>query len=299
MQIKGRLFSYPILNENTFLSTYNNKSIELIFTVDENDDYFILKNLHYKCNSEYLLAKIKNNEVAVECIIECSSTIYKATYLITEQEKDICLLKNDLEGKVEISLIAYATEELILESSNEFDEDYRNINFNISKSQILAFDDRFSSQIIHRESSDNLAHSIFSIIRNEMSESMLYEISIKTNKIEISLARDIYNKYLKVYDIDDFTNEFFCSLLVPALSEGLHECLKTASNACDIEIISEKYNWFISIMDAYKRLHGCDLNLEKFKDYKMNALAQELLGFPIGKALDEINKKVNMVAEDE
>ena len=39
MQIKNRLFPYPVLNNEQFLSSYKNGEFELVYEITEDEDY--------------------------------------------------------------------------------------------------------------------------------------------------------------------------------------------------------------------------------------------------------------------
>lgn len=293
MQIKRRVFSYPVLNNVPSLSSYNNKIFLLKFELTDDDSDLIIKDIRYECDSDYINQKISNGDIKVICVVECSDTIYRKKFELNSSEgNNLRISKNDLSEKTDISCFAYACGDLLMETSEEFDEDYQNINYEIEKYNILCANDGYNFRIVHEQNEDNLAKSIFSIIPIDADDVDTFEVDVKTNKIEISLSQEDYQHYSNVYSSDILTEEFFCILLIPALTEGLYIC-KEYNEAQDIEDLEAQFHWFRSITYAYKNLYGIDLDLDEFKKMSPSSLAQRLLGSPIGKALITLENSQN------
>lgn len=291
MQINRRVFSYPVLNSNPSLSSYNGKVFDLKFELIENNNNLILKNIHYICNSDYINKKIEDKLIDVYCIIECSDTIYRKKHILSNKEGlDLTICKSDLSDRTEISAYAVSKENIAFESTEEFDEDYQGIVFEIEKCNILCANDGYNFRVIHKQKEDNLAKSIFSIIPIDESDIKTFEVEVKTNKIEISMSKENYQHYGSVYSADILAEEFFCVLLVPALTEALYVCKEYAnnSNAQDIDDIESQYKWFASISSAYRNVFGKELTIDEFRKISPVSLSQTLLGSPIQTALKTI-----------
>lgn len=291
MQVKRKVFPYPILNSNVNLSNYHTASFKLEYTFfdDEDNNRFVFKDIRYDCDSSLINEKCDNGELAVACIVECSNTIFRVTKILTRQPgTDLVLYKNDLSGRVDISIFAYSKIDTVLSNSVEFEEDYRGIDFEIDQYDILAADDGINFPVYHEEKQDNLAKSIFSINPVEDMKENNYEVHRKLHKIDIDMSKEIHQLYTKIYMSPTFKEAFFSMLLVPALIQALSECKEEFADGSDINDIEDSYVWFKSITLNYKRITGKDLTIEDFKQMSMVQLAQMLLGSPIKQSFESI-----------
>lgn len=300
MQVRRKIFPYPVVNNSSFLSNYPDTYFELLFDEVKTENTIELKNIRFNTNSKFINDLFDNNIIRVKCIIECSSTIYRKSFdLSPVDDNTIILYKSDLADKVEISMFAYVTEDFIIESSNEFDEDYQGINYEIDKYSIIAINDGYSVNIVHTSKEDDLKKSIFSVIPIVDSDSKTFEVDVKTNKIEISMSYDLYMKYLVVSDDESLAFEFFCILLIPVLIEALNSCKKLISDGGDLDDVISKYNWFNSICKSYYAVYGNELTEEEFMKISLVSLSQKLLGSPLESALDSISDKKIELRGDE
>lgn len=293
MQVKRKVFPYPILNKDKLLSNYGDCEFELKFdgyVDDDENNAIVFKNLRFDCTSNLLLDLYEEAKVEVVCIVECSNTIYRKTKRLTKDGCDLCLFKNDFSGKIFISIMAYATTDFSLKSSLEFEEDYQGIDFEISKYDIVAADDGISFPIEHIEKQDNLSKSIFAVIPAETRDKNTFDISLNKDRIEIIMSKESFKLYENIYDLNMFKNVYFSMMLVSALETAFSECKTNYSKDADISDIEDDYNWFRSITSAYQKLYGEELTMDKFFELRNVELAQDLLGSPVFKGFEEINK---------
>lgn len=305
MQVKNRIFPYPVLNNNSFISNYQNIHFELLYDELNDNDYYVLKNVRFNTDSEFLLNLYNENKIKVVCILECSYTVYrKAEFIGNELGQDIKISKSDVSDKIYISMYAFATEDLVFNSS-EFEDDYADINFEIEKYDIVAANDGYYYSMIHEESEDNLSQSIFSIIIDrELNDGTYLSEYDSTKKIVISLSEEDYNNYKLIHAVPIYKEVFFNMLLVPTLTEALTKCSEILNNDSSIEEIDDltnNYLWFRSIMKGYHKLTGEELTKEKFLEKTPIYWSQVLLGKPLGISLSRLveeMKKVNVEDND-
>lgn len=301
MQIKDRIFPYPILNHNKSLSNYKDIDFVMNYEQTETDSEYILRNATFTTESKLINDLVEKNLIKIQLIIECSSTVYRKAFKIGKNPKDIHLNKSDFYEKVSFSMYATAIENFTLQF-DDVDEDYSNIEFEIEKYDILAANDGFTVSFIRDEAADTFAQSIFSIIVNkELDENVPYTVECNSSKkIQIILSEKQYNSYKLIYNVPKYTEVFFNMLLIPALIESLSLCrMELNQNSCDLDDIGDKFQWFRSIRSSYKKIKGHDLTVEEFKNCSIVSLAQELLGKPFNKALDNLLNENNNTEEEE
>ena len=290
MQVKNRLFPYPVINHNLILSNFGACDFQLLYEGEETDRAYILKNARFFTESKLINQLYDEGKIVVTCIVECSYTVYRKKSYLTREGKDIELPKVDFTERVDISMFATAIEDFTL-ASDEFDEDYTGIDFEIEKYDIIGANDGFNIRFKHEESEENLAASIFSIIISHDFEDGAYTVECNTGKkIVVTMSEKDYLNYKVIYTVPTFKEVFFNMLLVPALIEGLTQCrifLKEDSSR-DLEDVGNQYLWFRSIISSYKRLKGIDLTIDEFKTVSLSYFAQELLGKPLGSSLAKL-----------
>ena len=301
MQVKDKIFPYPVLNNNPVFSGFKSEGFSLDYEPVEDELNFILKQLTFSSESKTINNLFKEGRIGICLIVECSNTIYRKKFELTYKPKDIILKKVDFVGKVCISLFAYAKMDFQL-VSEEFDDDYKGIDFQIEKYDILAAYDGFTISFRHDENSDNVVKSIFSIIVNHDIKDGPYSIDCDTNprKIIITLSEKDFKNYQIVYTTPAYREVFFCMLLVPALQDALNNCLNLIKqDHKEIDDICDQYLWFRSIMTTYKRLEGKELTMEELKNTSASLLAQKLLGNPLEVSMERLVNTLRGMEEDE
>lgn len=290
MQIAKKIFPYPIINRESQYSTYNNSSFSLELEEIDSERIFYLNKVRYSTDSELLKKLIDDKKVEVALIIECSETIYRKKIILNEEGIDIPLYKSDFSGRVVYSIYAYTTQDIILETSDEFLEDYQGINYDLEKYSIIAADDGRTIYMNHEETEDNVVKSIFSVIPSLDNNDNVYHVDYETGKkITISLSENDFNNYNEMFNIDTYKELFFSVLLVPSLTEALTRCkMLVVNDEHELDDIEQAYKWFKSIIMAYEKQIGKEFTVEDFKEISPVVLAQQLLGKPLSQSLKTI-----------
>lgn len=288
MQIAKKIFPYPIINRESQYSTYNGSSFSLELEEIDSEKIFYLKKVRYITNSELLNKLIKESKVEVALIIECSETIFRKKVLLNEEGIDIPLCKSDFSGKVVYSMYAYTTQNIVLESSDEFLEEYQGIDYDLEKYSIVAADDGRTLYMNHEDAEENVVKSIFSVIPSFDKNDNVFYVDYETGKkIIITLSENDFNNYNEMFNIDTYKELFFSVLLIPSLTEALTRC-KMLVDEYELEEVEQTYKWFKSIVVAYEKQIGKEFTVEEFRDFSPVVLAQQLLGKPLSESLKTI-----------
>lgn len=300
MQVKNKIFPYPIINNNKNYSNFNELAFDLIYEPEETKNAYILKNTRFFTESKTILKLIKEGKIGITVVVESSNSVYRKSFEITEETKDITLFKSEFLERVDISMFAYAKKDFIFQS-DEVDEDYLGISFNIDKYDIVGVNDGFNIRFKHDDEEDNLIHSIFSINVGHNLEEGEYLVEFDIGrKISINLPENEYKNYKIIYTVPVYKEVFFNMLLIPALIEGLSLCKAMLDDPSkDLEDVGNHYLWFRSILTSYKRLEGKELTIETFKGCSLSSLSQKLLGKPLGEALNKLVSETNNLQEEE
>lgn len=272
------------------------KSFDLVFEEEQNSGGIKLKNVKFVTNSNYILQLYEKGLIQVVCIVECSYTVFRKCYVISNKDgTDITLSNDDFDGRVEISAFAYAKDQINMVSS-EFSDDYQGLTFAIEKYDIIAINDGVTTKFNHLETEENVAKSIFNItIDDNLNEDKedLYDVSYESgNKITIYLSREEYTNYKVIFNSPDFKEVFFNMLLVPVLAEALTVIKKEIENedSKTIDDICAEYGWFYSVRKGYKKIYSKEMTVDDVANPSLSSvkLAQEILGKPLGTSLKKI-----------
>ena len=221
MQVKGKIFPYPVINHNKAFSNFGDKSFQIAFEPQENEKSYILKDCRFETDSSLISTLYAEGKIGIVLIVECSDTVYRKSFDVSNVGKDLVLMKVDFMGKVDISMFAYAKEAFMMKS-DEFEEDYKDIVFEIEKYDIIGANDGFNVRFRCEESEDNLVQSIFSVVPNESLEPGVYRVECNIGKkITITLSEEDYKNYKTIYTVPAYKEVFFNMILVPTLIEGL------------------------------------------------------------------------------
>lgn len=306
MQIRNKIFPYPILNKDQRNSNFLGKTFELLFNQVETEQEIILQDIHFETTSEYLLDLYKEKKIKVVVIVECSNTVYRRCSEIgCDKGRDLTLYKADLDEAICLSMFAYAVEDFEF-MSDEFDEDYKKSDgvFIIEKYDIVAANDGYTFRVRHQIDEENLAKSIFSVVIDHELKDGFYKIDYESSKkINIYLSDEDYKQYRLVYSVPSYKEVFFNILLIPVLTEAFTQCkyeLKSNSDL-DIEDLSNHYLWFRSVTMGYKKIHGIDLTKENLLEIQPIVLAQDIMGRPLGTSfkslVNELKNKGDIIDE--
>lgn len=291
MQIKNRIFPYPILNREAAFSNFVGKTFSLNYEFEENDNAYVLKNARFETDCDTIKKLILDAKVKICCVIECSYTIFRKSFDLSFGPQDIVLKKKDFSDKVDVSMFAYASSDFVYQP-DEVDDDYKGISFEIEKFQILAADDGFNFKVKHEIAEDSLVKSMFTVIRdsNKEKDDDMYYVDYHQNKITITLADNAYSRYELIKSVPDYKEVFFNLLLIPTLIEGLNMCYAESKTTVDLEDVCDVYPWFKSILLGYSKLTGKELTKDELDDITPISLSQMLLRKPLGKSLSCLKK---------
>jgi hypothetical protein len=295
MRVGKRLFPYPVLNNQKNLSGFKNSYFGFDYDLEKKDNNIILKNICYETNNENLEVLIEEGKVCVTCIIECSETLFRNSYMISQTFRDIVIPIYSLKGKVVISAYAYALVDIPEYYDIDFLEEYDGFSFDIEKYDILACDDGYTTKIKYDEQEDNKVASIFLVLKKFGDTSERITVRENDERIIIDVPEKQFDIYDKMKLNPYLRNIFFSILIIPALSYIVEK-----HKDRDIEDLRLDYNWFVSIENKYEELYNKKLTNDSLKNLAGIEIAQLLMNYPITKGIDELfSLSMNSQQEDE
>ena len=283
MLIGNKIFPYPLLNHSKELSGYKKSEFCFKFDLDGRgqlitiNDKIILKNIHFTLNNQELMELYRAGKTRVLCVVECSSTVYRKKFEITDISKNVEIPLEALNNGVVIS--AYMISNCIIKDfkSVDFLDDFQGYTFEFDKYDILAADDGYKFRIEIDETNENKMTSIFNVIRKENAGDVVGYTS-GNDKIDIYLSDEYYHKYDTMKNYSKYNKVFFSMLIIPVLSNCLYEIQSEYKEDDELDDICDDKRWFSSVLKRYRHVTGNDMDSDTFKTSNPFELAQLLMG---------------------
>lgn len=283
MQIGNKIFPYPTLNNMINLSGYNESStFKFKFDTTDNgeliveDGNVIFRNICFILNNDKLNKLYAENKLYCALIVECSSTVFRKIFHISNIPKDILINIKELNKIVFVSAYMYASEHIKGYTNDDFIKDYDDYTFDIEKYDILVIDDGYKFRIDIDQNKDNKVDSIFTIVKKDSNDHQLSYDNDK-EKIKIYLSPEYYDYYETIKYSSSGINVNFAILLIPALAASLSEIKLNINEDYNIEDIIDKKRWFKSVCFSYEKVAGLRLDIDEFQEIDCVTLAQLVL----------------------
>lgn len=286
MRIGRKLFPYPILNNNPSLNGYEKTTFSLNINVIQEKNDFVLKQTSINTNNEIILEMIEDGLLGATVIVECSSTIYRAEFEISNKPEDIRIPIFLLREKVTISSFIYCKKTIKDFYSSDFQDDYKPYKFDLDQYTIVAADDGITINVDYEEEESKKISSIFLIINNDETENGIMKVDVTSKKIIINLSKFNFDTYHGLKNNVVYKDVFFSLLAVPALIYALGKIKE--SEESDLDQIRNDYLWFNSIEKAYERIYKTKLTEDKYGELSSLEFAQEVLDNPTTKSMQDL-----------
>lgn len=279
MDIRNRLYPYPVLSENT--DDYMNSS----FFIDDIDVKKgigeIVFSVYLKLNNEGIIELIHNKLAEIVVHIECSQTCFRTLVKSSEMNITHKVRENFLNGKVSVCVFILAKSDLECYTNSCLNEDYAGMTFNLNKGSIIAIGGQVNIDIIKEVEELSKIPSIFSICRcaEDIDESM--KIDICGEKIAITLCNESFQNYKIISENPRLIPIFHSMVVVPALIYAF-ETLKYE----DLDSYSD-LRWYKAINKTLQK-YSMQLNKETLENIPSYEIAQKLLDLPINKAFNTL-----------
>lgn len=274
MDIRYKLYSYPVLTEHLddYIDSYFKTNIEVIKDIND-----LIFKMDISFNNEALENLINEDKIEFVFHIECPYTSYRVIHKTRELSNIKRIPESKLNGKVSICSFIIAKENIPEYKNHNFNSDYENMSFNISRGSILAIAAQVDVNITKEAEELSNVPSIFSILKDDTDNNTGINIEYNNDKIQIWLCNEDFYNYKNISSLPSFIPIIHAMIICPALSH-VFECIKQNG----IEEYSE-YRWFRSI-DKNLKKHGKSLTLDLLSEKSSYTLAQELLELPISRA---------------
>lgn len=267
----------PVLSLNN--DDYVDDSFKLkAQVIAEQDGYVITINLNL--DNDDLVGLIKKGKAKFLVRFYCPYTNMRDRVITSENSLGINFGLTKLLGDVYISAFLIAVCDIEGFRSEAFHPDYGDKVFNYKKGQLLAESDvavffASSSKTIISEK-----YSPITIVKGASLEDEEYQILLDNDSIVIEMSPGMVNRFKRVNQRPQNKANIYCDLVVPVLAEAIGAIKEKGTQEY------ENYKWFKIIKNKLCEYITITDDVFDIGQYKPWTLAQQLMGNPLGQALD-------------
>lgn len=276
-----RLFPHPVLMKSNDDFKDSEFNVKIGLNYDSSNSCWIFE-VDYDLNNNDLLELIKQNKIAVALHFECGSTRYRNKWISengTPIKTVICDSYIKLQG--EYAVILVAMEDIASYREASFHNDYDNVEFKISKGDILGIGD-FG---VVSFNTDMDPVSIFEFNHKPEISSGLFEVEYQQQNIIVNLSSSLHKEYMALKENRRLWPVLNSMLILPALNETIHFIIELYEE--DDDTYEDAY-WYIQISKKAKELKIDFKNLESTKLFA----AQKILSKMVEEALVNLNAEI-------
>ena len=281
MHIKAKLYPYPVLTD--FNDDYVDSNFDMDVSIEKSPTKIRLS-INTILENEGIKNLIKEN-LAKYCLhIECPLTSFREMVLFEEENKEIEISADKIEGVLNLCPLIIAVKDIENYTNDKFNSMYDGIAFDLEKGNFIAFGKEIQVRI--EKESDNLSNvpSIFAV--TEIKDTTRTDIVIDNsgNKINIQLPSTTFYEF-KLASLNPNSMTILHSvLIIPALMKCFEE-LKARKE--EIYLFEDR-RWFRAIKKALSN-HGIVLDEDSIVGLDSFDVAQKLMDSTTNRALLGIN----------
>lgn len=282
MEIKNRLFPYPVLCDET--DDYEEEGLKVSSTTTEgmNDINGIVK---FSLENEAMLDLIRMGYAEYVLHLECSSTSYRKVIRSDVSEISYSIPKSRVNVEVTVLALIVAKRKIENFVSDTLNEDYEGENISFEKASILAY--KNLPRIYIYKNYEELAgnESLFSIIKvglpgDEDVKPLAFDLT--GDRIKIMVDPETYGAYIRFQQKPSIAMSLLVMPAVHFMIDELRESPDSFSGCM----------WFMKMKQFYKAQGKDFIDDVIHSDRNIVEIAQEMLKSPVGKAyrdlLDEV-----------
>ncbi len=283
MEIRNRIFPYPVLSEETEDYSDSDFNVEVDVSQEINSISIMFS---INLDNRGLQQLINHGDASFAIHVECSKTAYRKL-LVSQQKKMLLHIPiTRINGDIAFVGMIIAKKDIAYYRNEKLNDDYAGMDIIIPRAGIMAYQNMSKIRVTKNYEELKTSSSIFSIVKRAKDNEDMHpmEFELTKEKIRIVVDENIYSSYIR-YSTDQDAKELLWSLvLLPAILFML-ERLRT-----DGITAYEEMEWYQIISSTY---NGQGINFEETvldKDIPITDIAQEMLRLPIGKSFESLKR---------
>lgn len=281
MEIKNRLFPYPVLSDETddYVESSFKVSVEYSREINE-----IILSFTIELDNPGIQNMINKGAAYFGIHIECSKTAYRKFLKTSQKSLSFRISESIISGDIVLLGFIIAKDDIPYYKNSKLNEAYKNVDIKLPKAGIIAYHTMPKIRVEKNYEELKSSESLFSVVKrhNENDDIRPIEFELDSDKIRILVDEATYSAYIR-YSMDDNSQNLIWSLLLfPAIVymlehlryEGIEPYEETA--------------WYQTIASSYTK-QGYDFSeIVENSDVSITEIAQKMLRLPIGKSFENM-----------
>lgn len=292
MNITNRLFTYPVLSNEKYDYRESIFAIDFENVMDGVNNLKLTFDIAMTCKEIEQLILSGKAEYVIH--LECSTTAYREVVKSISTHIEHTVPISRVSGSFDAVAFVILKENVKGFSCSDWDEDYADMVFDLSRGSILAYQNLPALNITKDYEEFTSAGSIFTVFKRVTADIEAAEVYLDANKIRIGLCSEDYDLYKTYSTLEELQEIFHCMVIFPALVYVFSE-LK-------LEGAAETYQareWFIALEQAYNK-RGLNFMAEVDSEEKSSfVLAQQAMELIVNKAFRQMSLFYTQEEEDE
>ena len=288
MDIRHRLYPYPVLSETTDDYINSNFNMELQVSQGIREICFTIS---LKLTNNEIQQMIYNGFAEYVIQIECPYTAYRTVIKTDETEITKNIPEHKLNGKVAVCAFIVAKQDIPQYYNSCFNEDYEKLTFNLHRGNIVAIGGQTNITVTKEIEELSKIPSIFTICKCAADTDDSMKIEISGEKIAITLCNRSFGNYKMLSAMPSMLPVLHSMLIVPTLIYTFETLKRVGTSEY------EDLRWFKSVSRTLKK-NNMSLDQETLENIPSFELAQKSLDLPIDRALEALTSQ-GMADEEE
>lgn len=269
MKLKERSYPHPVLGNKDDVSGYAFQASSKIHT----DRKFYYLNISFLCSSGTLNRLITNGQAGYTVHVECTNTVFRKSFYTCNNELEITIPTDDLNGSVEVNFLICAQTDISDYQIEGSHPDYAGESFRVGKGDILAVYEELNFQAEKDYDAVKKISSIMQLERSPNPQSKAMEVDFDADHIRIFLPDKDYDLYNHLKKVPNLQDALVCSIVLPVLVQAVGFLKEESDSGL------EELRWFNVLK---MRLRDEPVNDE---NDRLKA-AQKVLEFPLHRTLE-------------
>ena len=277
MEIKNRLFPYPVLCTDT--DDYVSGGFTVETEIVKQDINNLVLKFQMNLDNPGLKKQISLGNAEYIIHIECSSTAFRTVIHTFSSEEEYRINNSKVNGEVALLGMVVSKKDIPFYRNNSLNPDYDDIDLMIPKAAILAYYNMPKINVLKNYEELAQEESLFSVVREmrlDQNEQRPIHFSLDPERIKIFVDEDVYSAYIQYQNNITMRPLIMSVLVMPALTFMMEE-LRMGYEPY------EGYRWFIKFSKFYQQ-QGKDFIEDIIEgEATITEIVQEMLQLPIGK----------------
>ena len=245
-------YPYPVIRpvcEDYKTTTFNAKIHK-----ENREDGFELK-VEYCLDNGTIQALIDNEQVTFAVQIQCTATWYRKLYTSNKNEQVLFIPSKDVHERVEICPCIIAKKTITNEdfSNDDFEDEFKDITYNIKVGEVIGIGDRYRFNAIYK---DDILEKGDPIVHFKMDEkASLMHCEWENENIIVHLPRKQWDEYTQIGEYEQWKHPILNAIYVtPVIVQAICEIANTEENGGESSLSS--YMWYKTLDYFLKKEAG-------------------------------------------